>query len=92
VLILVIVFAADDFGPLARLLNVSYANSPGLLLPVGLAWLAAILALPTVILGAWAWKTGGWSLVARLHLTLIGLAASAFVWFLANWNSLSGRT
>ena len=55
-------------------------------------WLAAaaftiLLAALTVI----AWKQGFWSPIARLHYSLVALAAMAFIWFLNYWNLLGFR-
>jgi hypothetical protein len=55
-------------------------------------WLAAaaltiVLAFLTIIV----WKQGFWGGVARIHYSLVALAALAFVWFLNYWNLLGFR-
>ena len=37
------------------------------------------------------WWKGLWGLTARLHYTLVALAALAFAWFLNYWNLLGFR-
>ena len=87
----VIAFAADDFGPLARALNLAYANSPGLFVPIAVAWLGAAATAPVVFFAAWSWLARPWSWVGRVHYALVALAAATFVWILAYWNFIGGR-
>jgi hypothetical protein len=38
-----------------------------------------------------AWKNSYWGIAARVHYTLVTVAAVAFVWFLNYWNLLGWR-
>ena len=38
-----------------------------------------------------AWKNAYWSVIGRLHYSLVALAAMAFIWFLDYWNLLGFR-
>ena len=60
----------------------------------------ALLVVPHVSMGltvgllvttALSWKNLWFGIGGRLHLTLVALAASAFVWFLGHWNLLGFR-
>jgi hypothetical protein len=55
-------------------------------------WLAAA-ALTIVLAGLTiaAWKQGFWGRMARIHYSMVALAALAFVWFLNYWNLLGFR-
>ncbi len=61
------------------------------------SWFVALLVLPLVtavlsvallVLALMAWKERYWSLVGRLHYSLVTLAALAFVWLANYWNLL----
>ncbi len=57
-----------------------------------LLWLVpAILTVGTVVFAILAWKNRYWSTIARVHYTLVTLAALAIVWFLNYWNLLGWR-
>jgi CubicO group peptidase (beta-lactamase class C family) len=58
---------------------------------LGLGVLSAALTVGALIYGALAWKRGYWGIAARLHYTLVTVAALAFVWFLNFWNLLGWR-
>jgi CubicO group peptidase (beta-lactamase class C family) len=51
----------------------------------------SVLAFASVVFTVLAWKEGYWSLVERVHYTLVTVAALAFVWWLNNWNLLGFR-
>ena len=55
-------------------------------------WLAAA-ALTIVLAGLTiaAWKQDFWGRMARIHYSLVALAALTFVWFLNYWNLLGFR-
>ena len=53
--------------------------------------IAAILALASAVFAALAWKDSYWSLLERIHFTLVTLALLAFIWWLNNWNLLGYR-
>jgi len=55
-----------------------------LVIPILTSILAIVLAIFTVL----AWKDGYWSLLGRLHYSVVTLAALAFVWFANYWNLL----
>jgi hypothetical protein len=50
--------------------------------------IAAVMALGSTAFAVLAWKNGYWSLIGRIHYTLVVLALLAFVWWLNNWNLL----
>jgi CubicO group peptidase (beta-lactamase class C family) len=69
-------------------------------LPYPPPWFAALLVIPifttvlsTVLLvfAALAWKDRYWSVVGRLHYSLVVMAALVFVWFANYWNLLGFR-
>jgi len=56
--------------------------------------LPIVTAVPSIVLLALAvlaWKNRYWSLVGRLHYSLVTLAALTFVWFVNYWNLLGFR-
>jgi hypothetical protein len=56
------------------------------------AWLlAALLTIVLLAMTILAWKRGFWGMPARIHYTLVTLAALAFVYFLNYWNLLGFR-
>ncbi len=55
------------------------------------ALIAAALALGSALFAVLAWKNGYWSIVGRMHYTLVVLALLAFVLWLNNWNLLEFR-
>jgi CubicO group peptidase (beta-lactamase class C family) len=58
---------------------------------LGLGVLAAVLTVGALIYSALAWKNSYWGIAARVHYTLVTVAAVAFVWFLNYWNLLGWR-
>ncbi len=50
--------------------------------------LTTVLSLVLLVFVALAWKDRYWSLVGRLHYTLVTLAALVFVWLANYWNLL----
>jgi hypothetical protein len=53
--------------------------------------LSAVLTVGALLYGVLAWKRGYWGIAARVHYTLVTVAAVAFVWFLNFWNLLGWR-
>ena len=53
--------------------------------------LGAVLTVGALIYSVLAWKRGYWGIAARVHFTLVTVAAVAFVWFLNYWNLLGWR-
>jgi hypothetical protein len=53
--------------------------------------LSAVLAVGALIYSVLAWKYTYWGIAARVHYTLVTVAAVAFVWFLNYWNLLGWR-
>jgi hypothetical protein len=65
--------------------SVAYGKSLALLvIPI----LTTALSLVLLVFAALAWKDRYWSLVGRLHYTVVTLAALVFVWFANYWNLL----
>jgi hypothetical protein len=58
---------------------------------LGLGVLAAVLTVGALIYSVLAWKRSYWGIAARVHYTLVAVAALAFVWFLNYWNLLGWR-
>jgi len=58
---------------------------------LGVGVLAAVLTVGALIYSALAWKNSYWGIAARVHYTLVTVAALAFVWFLNYWNLLGWR-
>ena len=58
---------------------------------LGLGVLSAVLTVGALIYSVLAWKRGYWGIAARVHYTLVTVAALAFVWFLNFWNLLGWR-
>jgi pimeloyl-ACP methyl ester carboxylesterase len=53
--------------------------------------LAAVLTVGLPIFTVLAWKEGYWSVVGRVHYSLLTLAGLAFIWFLNHWALLGFR-
>jgi CubicO group peptidase (beta-lactamase class C family) len=53
--------------------------------------LAAVLTIVLAAMTVMVWRRGFWGVIARVHYTLVTLAALAFVWFLNYWNLLGFR-
>src|SRR5215207_6587548 len=58
---------------------------------LGVGVLAAVLTVGALLNSVLAWKRGYWGIAARVHYTLVTVAAVAFVWFLNYWNLLGWR-
>jgi hypothetical protein len=58
---------------------------------LGVGVLAAALTVGALIYSVLAWKNSYWGIAARVHYTLVTVAAVAFVWFLNYWNLLGWR-
>jgi len=54
-------------------------------------WPAPLLAVALVIMTVLIWRQHYWQWPARVHYTLVTLAAVAFVWLLVTWNLLALR-
>lgn len=83
---LVVFLGINGFGAMIAYGEMSTIN---VILTVWLA--AAVLTLGVVALTIIAWKQGFWGRMARIHYSLVTLAALAFVWFLNYWNLLGFR-
>jgi CubicO group peptidase (beta-lactamase class C family) len=58
---------------------------------LGVGVLAAMLTVGALLYSVLAWKNSYWGIAARVHYTLVTVAALAFVWFLNYWNLLGWR-
>ena len=58
---------------------------------LGLGVVSAVLTVGALLYSVLAWKRGYWGIAARVHYTLVTVAAVAFVWFLNYWNLLGWR-
>ena len=68
-----------------------YAASATVLALLVLPLVTSVLALGMVVAAVQAWRQRHWHLVARLHYSLVTVAALAFVWWLNSWNLLGFR-
>lgn len=87
--ILNVVFLAGVAAMVMRALGGALTDPPlwfvvVLVIPLATAILSIVLLIFTVL----AWKDGYWSLVGRLHYTVVTLAGLAFVWVANYWNLL----
>ena len=79
--------------------TVLWGNQPNVLLGtsmiykivLGVGVLGAVLTVGSLVYSVLAWKKSYWGIAARVHYTLVTLAAVAFVWFLNYWNLLGWR-
>lgn len=53
--------------------------------------LTAILTVGLVVFTVLAWRDNYWSVLGRLHYSLVTLAALVFIWFVNYWNLLGFR-
>src|SRR5215218_651329 len=58
---------------------------------LGAGVLGAVLTVGALVYSVLAWKNSYWGIAARVHYTLVTVAAVAFVWFLNYWNVLGWR-
>ncbi len=58
---------------------------------LGVGVLSAVLTVGPLVYTVLAWKNSYWGIAARVHYTLVTVAAVAFVWFLNYWNLLGWR-
>lgn len=65
-----------------------YGVPPFVVASVVIALVATALTIGCVIFTVLAWKKRYWSLVVRVHYTVVTLAMLAFIWWLNNWNLL----
>jgi CubicO group peptidase (beta-lactamase class C family) len=68
-----------------------YAASAMVLALLVLPLVTTVLTLGMVVAAVQAWRQRHWSLAARLHYSLVALAALAFIWWLSSWNLLGFR-
>lgn len=72
-------------------MSIIYGIPSSLTTILTIAMVASILALSSAALAVLAWKDGYWSIVGRLHYSLVVMALLSFVWWLNNWNLLGFR-
>jgi hypothetical protein len=68
-----------------------YAPSATVLALLVLPLVTTVLTLGMVVAAVQAWRQRHWHLAARLHYSLVTVAALAFVWWLNYWNLLGFR-
>src|SRR5215218_4022124 len=79
--------------------TVKWGNQPNVLsgtsmiykIVLGVGVLSAVLTVGALLYSVLAWKNSYWGIAARVHYTLVTVAAVAFVWFLNYWNLLGWR-
>src|SRR5215217_4538591 len=87
VLNLLFVIGTVLWGPTNPLFGVSIIYK----IVLGAGVLGAVLTVGALIYSVLAWKNSYWGIAARVHYTLVTVAAVAFVWFLNYWNLLGWR-
>jgi hypothetical protein len=65
-----------------------YGIPPLLHVSLALALLAVVMTAGLPIFAVLAWKDGYWSLLGRMHYTLLTVVVLAFTWWLSYWNLL----
>lgn len=68
-----------------------HGMTPAVLANLCVANLIAVVTIALPVFTLLAWTRGWWSPIARMHYTLVTLAAVYFVLFLAYWNQLGFR-
>ena len=86
-LVFVAGFALEFLEQVARPYEVSATILALLVLPL----VTSVLTVGMVAAAVLAWRRRSWNLAARLHYSLVTLAALAFVWWLNYWNLLGYR-
>lgn len=89
--LLFLLFVLGMVGILSDQMNIMFGVPPLLKILLILPLISVVLAIGTLIVAFLAWKNKYWSGCARLHYTLVILAALAFIWFLNYWNLLGFR-
>jgi CubicO group peptidase (beta-lactamase class C family) len=87
VLNLLFVIGTVLWGPTNPLFGVSIIYK----IVLGVGVLGAVLTVGALVYSVLAWKSSYWGIAARVHYTLVTVAAVAFVWFLNYWNLLGWR-
>src|SRR5215218_6431547 len=87
VLNLLFVIGTVLWGPTNPLFGVSIIYK----IVLGAGVLGAVLTVGALVYSVLAWKNSYWGIAARVHYTLVTVAAVAFVWFLNYWNVLGWR-
>jgi D-alanyl-D-alanine carboxypeptidase len=65
-----------------------YGFTPALCAVLWLPWVSVVLTPGMLVLAALAWKNSYWHVVARVHYTLVALAAVGFLWSLIQFRLL----
>jgi hypothetical protein len=86
-----LIFLAGILITLSRPYVTTHEIIPFLMPLLIVALVAAILAIGAAAATLLVWKRQYWNLAARVHYTLVALAAVAFVWWLNDWNLLGLR-
>jgi hypothetical protein len=68
-----------------------YGIPPIIVALYSLPLLAAVLALALLFFTVLAWKNRCWSLLGRIHYSLVTSAVLVFLWFLNHWDLLGFR-
>jgi hypothetical protein len=68
--------------------EVMFGVPMALKLLLALPLLAGVIAVVVLFYTFWVWIRGYWTVCARVHYTLVFIAAVAFLWFLYYWNLL----
>ena len=66
--------------------SVTFGMPPALNALLTVPYLTSVLAIGVAVFAVLAWVKGWWTLIGRLHYTLIAAAGLALVWWYAYWN------
>ncbi|MBC2764235.1 MAG: serine hydrolase, partial [ANME-2 cluster archaeon] len=76
---------------LSDIYSIFYSIPPLLPFVLALPLVAAVLTIGAIGFTVLAWKKHYWSVIGRVHYTLVILASLGFMWFLNYWNLLGFR-
>ncbi len=74
-----------------HLQQLAYETKPSIYIWLALLLRASLASIGTLGFAIVAWRHRYWSLVGRIHYTVVALGAVAFVWLLNTWNLLGFR-
>ena len=69
----------------------TYGMPPVVIALLFIPLLTAILTVGLLVFAVLAWTDNYWSVLGRLHYSLVALAALVFIWFVNYWNLLGFR-
>ena len=86
--LMTVVILAGIASLIVDLEAVAFGLPPALMMLVSLHYFTAGLAAMMAGFAVWAWLKGWWTLIGRLHYTLLVVVAAALTWWQSYWNLL----